>query len=294
MPGLRTRFVRDIVEAFERERRPELVEDVLKRLEARLSQPEVRAALRSAAHADTLDVADAEELLFGLDAALSDGTGQLLEKLATEQFARVLAQGTLSVTGDLMASVARLQAPLEHLFVGLPIGFDLSKRRDGFVLFLGVSGRPRTARLLRHLTVGAVRAAQRFARQGMTDDVALDTEALGDRVRLEVRLGVAPTLAAQAPPKPPRKGPAPQRPSRPHLPTTKPTLEAIDRIIRRASITPPAMSPTAPDEIVVPRSRRPAIEAPMESAPPRSDTLPSLSQSGFVRRDDDEPESSSG
>ncbi|MBK9000973.1 MAG: hypothetical protein IPM35_35070 [Myxococcales bacterium] len=297
MPGLRTRFVRDLVEGFERDGRAEAVDEALRRLEPRLSTPGVRAALRAATHADTLDVADAEELLFGLDAAVSDGTGQLLERLATELFARILAQGTLSISGDLMGTVARLQAPLEHLFVGLPIGFDLSKKRDGFVLFLGVGGRPRTARLLRHLTVGAVRAAQRFARQGMTDEVVLASEALGDRVRLEARLGGAAALpqAPTPPPKPPRRTAA-TNPSRPHLPTTKPTLEAVDRIIRRASVTPPALPRTAPEEIFVPRSRRPAIELPQESPAPRSDTMPSLSQSGFLtkREDDDEPSSSSG
>ncbi len=297
MPGLRTRFVRDLVEGFERDGRAEAVDEALRRLEPRLSTPGVRSALRSATYADTLDVADAEELLFGLDAAVSDGTGQLLERLATELFARILAQGTLSISGDLMGTVARLQAPLEHLFVGLPIGFDLSKKRDGFVLFLGVGGRPRTARLLRHLTVGAVRAAQRFARQGMTDEVVLASEALGDRVRLEARLGGAAALpqAPTPPPKPPRRTAA-TNPSRPHLPTTKPTLEAVDRIIRRASVTPPALPRTAPEEIFVPRSRRPAIEPPQESPAPRSDTMPSLSQSGFLSRrdDDDEPSSSSG
>lgn len=299
MPGLRTRFVRDLVEGFERDGRAEAVDEALRRVEARLSTLGVRSALRAATHADTLDVADAEELLFGLDAAVGDGTGQLLERLATELFARILAQGTLSISGDLMGTVARLQAPLEHLFVGLPIGFDLSKKRDGFVLFLGVGGRPRTARLLRHLTVGAVRAAQRFARQGMTDEVVLAAEALGDRVRLEARLGGAAPLpqAPTPPPKPPRRTASrTTNPSRPHLPTTKPTLEAVDRIIRRASVTPPALPRIAPEEIFVPRSRRPAIELPQESPAPRSDTMPSLSQSGFLTRrdDDDEPSSSSG
>lgn len=299
MPGLRTRFVRDLVEGFERDGRSELVDEAVRRLEPRLSTPGLRSALSAATHADALDVADAEEVLFGLDAAVGDGTGQLLEKLATEQFARILAQGSLSISGDLMATVARLQAPVEHLFVGLPIGFDLSKKRDGFVLFLGVGGRPRTARLLRHLTVGAVRAAQRFARQGMTDEVVLSTEALGDRVRIEARLSQSPEVqvTVSAAPQPPRRtASAARNPSRPHLPTTKPTLEAIERIIRRASVTPPGIPQAASNEIVVPRSRRPVIELPQESAPPRSDTMPSMSQSGFLtKRDgDDEPESSSG
>lgn len=301
MPGLRTRFVRDLVDAFERDGRAEAVADALRRLEPRLSSPDLRSAMRTATHADTLDLADAEELLLGLDAAVSDGTGQLLEKLATEQLARVLAQGSLSISGDLMGTVARMQAPLEHLFVGLPIGFDLAKKRDGFVLFLGVAGRPRTARLLRHLTVGAIRAAQRFAREGMSDEVTLVTEGLGDRARIEARLGASGGAPASAgtPAAPPRRRPsvAGRRNSQPHLPTTKPTLEAIDRIIRRTTITPPRFEVANPEEIVAPRSRRVAVEPAPESTPPRSDTLPSLSQSGFVAKhedDDDEPSSSSG
>lgn len=296
MPGIRTRFVRDVVEGFEREARPDAFEDALTRIGVRMSTGNVRAELAAASHADTLGVADAEELLFGLDTAFGDGSGRLVERFATEQFARVLAQGSFVVAGDLHGTVARMQAPIEHLFVALPFGFDLTKRRDGFQIFVGVSGRPRTARLLRHLCVGAIRASQRFAREGMTDDVAVQTEILGERAKIEVKLGTAAeseSLLAKRPPKPVRARPDPKRDtSRPHLPTTRPTLEAVERILRR-SVLP---EPGPPEEIVAPRSRRPNIErVAEESSPPRTDTLPSLSQSGFLTKgDDEEPSSSSG
>ncbi|MBK7579369.1 MAG: hypothetical protein IPI67_04100 [Myxococcales bacterium] len=313
MPGVRSRFVRDLVEGFERGARPESVVEVMRRIESRLTTPNALAGLRAASHADVLETADAEELLFGLDSALGDGSGQLLESVATDALARILLQGNLSIPGDLVATVARMRAPLEHLFVALPVGFDLSKKRDGFVLFVGVGGRPRTARLLRHLAVGSVRAAQRFAREGMSETVTLTCEALGERARIEARFGPATTpgaLAALAPKKPPRK--PTRRPSSPHLPTTKPTLEAVDRIITRATMPPPV----DPNEIVAPRSRRaamdhgvsgpPPVPAPSvqaggqragpnhvaSSVPPRSDTLRSMPESGFACRGDDEEEPS--
>lgn len=294
MPGLRARFVRDLVESFERESSGDTVGETLRRLEARLSTADVRATLRSAVHADALDVADAEELLFGLDAAVGDGTGQLLERLAAEQLGRILAQGNLSIPGDLMATVARMQAPLEHLFVGFPIGFDVSKTRDGLTLFIGASGRPRTARLLSHLTAALVRACQRYAREGMSEHVGISVDSLGDRARVTARLGA---VVPVAPPPLSRPSPPRRRPSEPHLPTTKPTLEAVNRILTRASVAPPPAAD--PDEIVAPRSRRPVrstTEPLPTTRPPRSDTLPSVPRSGFVskRDDEEEPSSSSG
>lgn len=293
MPGLRSRFVRDLVESFEREASGDTVGETVRRVASRLSTGDVRAALRDARHADALDVADAEELLFGLDAAVGDGTGQLLERLAAEHLGRILAQGNFAVPGDLTGTVARMQAPLEHLFVGLPIGFDVSKTREGLTLFIGASGRPRTARLLSHLTAALVRACQRYAREGMSEDVTLRIESLGDRARVTARLGaVAPLASAPLlPPQPPRR-----RASQPHLPTTKPTLEAVNRILTRASVAPP---PADPDEIVAPRSRRPVTHRTEPHPPvpaPRSDTLPSVPRSGVVSRndEDDEPSSSSG
>ncbi len=290
MQGLRARFVRDLVDSFERESGADAVIGAVMRLEPRLSRAGVRATLRGAAHADAIDVADAEELLFGLDSALSDGSGQLLERMAAEQLGRMLSQDGFSIPGDLMGTVARMQAPLEHLFVGLPVGFDLSKKRDGFVLFIGVRGRPRTTRLLSHLTVALVRACQRFAREGTSEEVRISVESLGERARVEARLGAL----APAAPLPISEARAPKRRgSQPHLATTKPTLEALDRILQRASVAPPT---AGPDEIVAVRSRRPATlaEEPRAYNPARTDTLPSTPRSGIRSTRDDEPSSSSG
>ncbi|MFO0566167.1 MAG: hypothetical protein U0263_10930 [Polyangiaceae bacterium] len=298
MAALRARFVRDLIDAIERDGRSALVEATALRLGSRLSTPALLTRIRASGPMDNLDLLDAEELLLGLDAAAGDGSGTVLEAAATDVFARAVVSGGYAVPGDLAASVARLRSSLEHVFVDLPIGFDLNRRRDGFVLFVGVNGKPRTARLLRHMVVGAVRAAQRLAREGMTDEVRLQTENLGDRARIEVRLGVEPDRSAPAATGPRSRIKSGRRNSEPHLPTTKPTLEAVERIIRRVSVLPVADPRLRPEEIVVPSRRgieRPAESTPPISAPPRSDTLRSVSQPGIGPRDDeDEPSSSSG
>lgn len=305
MSAVRARYVRELVDALERAHGREAVSATFDKLRARLSTLSSLDDLGVLAPSDVVWLADAEELLFGFDAALGDGSGKLLEDVAFQHFARLVSSGGLLVPGDLMGSVARLRAPLEHFFDESPMGFDIAKSRSGFMMFLGIGGRPRTARLLRHIATGAVRAVQRYAREGMVEDVKIVGEAMGDRVRLDVRLRdpLAPgVFTSSSPAVPGARLPGGRRPSRPHLPTTKPTLEAVERIIRRSTYP----EQTNPDEIV--STRHPRVgsasgsdrvsgppSVPGSEQPPRSDTLPSARfPSGFIKKTDGEPESGSG
>jgi len=262
--------LRDVVDFVEREHGEEIVTGTLAYLAPRLSERVDRQTLRSGALTDVLSSSDAEELLLGLDLALGDGTGALLERALTEHMARVLSSGGMLIAGDLMATVARVRSVLEHVFATETVGFDLAPKRDGFVLFVSVGGNVRTARLLRHVAVSAVHAARRYAREEADESLKIHSEILGNRVRVDVRSRrdepeeVAAAVPVSRPPA--------RRAGQPHLPQTKPTLEAAERIIR-ASAAPP--SPRRVEVIDIepsPRSRRPISQT---DRPPRSDTLPS-------------------
>jgi hypothetical protein len=146
---------------------------------------------------------------------------------------------------------------------------------------------------------------QRFAREGLVEHVKITGETLGDRARIEawVRTTIEPAvLESPSPASKSSRPPGTRRPAKPHLPTTKPTLEAVERIIQRSVLPAPA----DPNEIVSTRSpahaggfqapERSSVPGPSKSdMAPRSDTLPSARMpSGFIKKADSEPESGSG
>jgi hypothetical protein len=275
MSGVRARFVRDVIELVEREHGRDAIRSGVAKLSARIGTLGDFVAVRTPPAGEGLPASEAEELLLGLDAVLGDGSGRLLEAASTEVFARVLGPGGLTVRGDLMSSAARLRAPLEHVFVEQHIVFDVAASSSGFSVFLGVPGRPRAARLLRHVAVGALRAAQRFAREGMNEDVRIAAETVGDRVRLDVKLEER-TQESPAPPiaKPSEPPPGARRSSKPHLMSTQPTLDAVERIIARASITPvqPSEPPGYRTDAPLPRRSTPPPRLPSEPPPPTRPT----------------------
>ncbi len=140
--------------------------------------------LRASAALDTILLDDGEELLLFIDSLLGDGGGRVLEAIGQELAGRALSQGGVAKFGDLHGTVARLQAFLDHPFVETPTLFELKRTDLGFSLTVGVLGRPRATRVLRHLAVGAVAAAERAAREGGGMKVASDL--LADRATLTV------------------------------------------------------------------------------------------------------------
>jgi hypothetical protein len=141
--------------------------------------------LRASAALDTILLDDGEELLLFIDTLLGDGSGRVLEALGQELASRALTQGGVAKFGDLQGTVARLQAFLDHPFVDTPTLFELKRTDLGFTLMVSVVGRPRATRVLRHLSVGAIQAAERAAREGM--GIKLSAELVADRAILNVR-----------------------------------------------------------------------------------------------------------
>jgi hypothetical protein len=318
--GVRAWFVRDFLEVVERERGRAATRAALTKLTARLTSIDT-AALRQSTPNDLVPLHEAEELFLGLDMAIGDGSGRVIETAGLELFSKQLAQGGLIVPGDLMATVLRLRAPLEYPFVDERISFDLASSSTGFVLYLGVSRRPRSARVIRHLAAGAIRAAQRFCREGVGDELKIYGETLGDRVHLDVRCRVrmADTVEMETV----SRTATPKRPTRiPTRPAPQPTLDAVERIlsqrrpsgewnatdVRARSEPPPARSPSGmhPSE-PPPRTRPPSFEPPpaphtptpvvVAASPERRPSQPVRTQSGFTQAPDsdtDDPESKSG
>jgi hypothetical protein len=140
--------------------------------------------LRASAALDTILLDDGEELLLFIDSLLGDGNGRTLEGIGQELAARALNQGGVAKFGDLHGTVARLQAFLDHPFVDTPTLFELKRTNLGFSLTVGVLGRPRATRVLRHLAVGAVTAAERSAREGV--GMKLTSDIVADRATLSV------------------------------------------------------------------------------------------------------------
>jgi hypothetical protein len=141
--------------------------------------------LRASAALDTISLDDGEELLLFIDSLLGEGTGRVLEGIGQELASRALGQGGVTKLGDLHGTVARLQAFLDHPFVDTPTVFELKRTDLGFALTVGVVGRPRATRVIKHLAVGAVLAAERAAREG--GGLKLSSDALADRATISAR-----------------------------------------------------------------------------------------------------------
>ena len=76
---------------------------------------------------------------------------------------------------------------LEHPFVGVPLLFELRRNPTGFSLIVGVTGHSRATRAVRHLTLGAIIAAERFAREVGAENLKLSAENIADRSNITAR-----------------------------------------------------------------------------------------------------------
>jgi hypothetical protein len=269
VPGVRSWFVRDLLTLLERDREI-MIERLPTRVPERLRNHASLSALRDTSPTDTILLGDAEELLLAIDAALGDGSGKVLELAMFEHATRVLSQGTAVVLGDLLGTVARLRTTIERPFVDVTLLFDLRKTDTGFSLTIGIPGQPRSARILRHLAIGAIRAAQRFSREASSRDFRLFGETLGDRAAIEARY----------------RQPLPQ--------VETPAPEAV-AVARRPSRSLRVTQPTLSDEVErILSTRRPSGEIPVSTRTHRRSEPPVQRDSPASRRlePDDEPPSS--
>lgn len=230
--------------------------------------------LRASAALDTIMLDDGEELLLLMDSLLGDGSGRVLEAVGHDLAGRALHQGGVAKFGDLHGTVARLQAFLDHPFVDTPTLFELKRTDRGFALTVGVVGRPRATRVLRHLALGAVTAAERSAR-GATTDLKLSSVLVADRATLTAQYQRS---------EPPQRGESEPPPTSVRRPTQTslrpPSLsQEVERILsshRGHGSHAPRVTPVPgtyrSSEPAVERTSQPSIERTSEVQPvaPRS------------------------
>jgi hypothetical protein len=194
---LRTWFLRNLLEAAERELGAAQVSALPARAPARLRPHLSLDRLRASAALDAIPLDEGEEALVALDQILGDGSGKTLERVGCEMLARQLVQAVAAVrVGDLYGTVARLRGPLEHPFVDASLTFELERTPQGLTLTVGVTGRPRATRLLGHLASAAIVAAERFAREAHADPLRIETKTFADRARIDAYV----RRASSAPP----------------------------------------------------------------------------------------------
>ena len=274
MSELRSWFLRNVLEAAERQLGAPAVSSLRAKLPPRLAAHASLEQLRASAALDTVPLDEGEEILLSVDTLLGDGTGKLLESIGVDLASRVLSQGgSVARSGDLAGTVARLQAFLEHPFVGVPLLFELRRNPTGFALTIGVTGHSRATRALRHLTIGAIVAAERFARQVGAEHLRIAAESIADRSMLTARY--LPLESAEEEQPPPSRRPAPAR-----HPAASLSAE-VERILR-SSVPPRTSDPMIPVAAPVPDSSRarPSYRPPPapsadadDSHPPESMTL---------------------
>ncbi len=253
-----------MLEATERLLGVPAVASLRTRLPPRLSPHVSLDRLRASAALDSVPLDEGEEILLAVDALLGDGSGKLLESVGGDLAARVLSQGGgVARAGDLFGTVARLQAFLEHPFVGVPLAFELRRTSAGFSLSVGVAGHSRATRALRHLAIGAIIAAERFAREAGAENLKIYAENIGDRSNISARYLQSEEFVAE------EVAPVTRRPAMIRAPGTS-LSEEVERILRSSS---PPRKASDPLQFAVrpPESSR----ARASLAPPRT---PSLSQ----------------
>jgi len=252
---LRVWFLRNLLDAAERELGAAAVAQLPERAPARLRSLVSLERLRTTAALDTIPLDEGEEAMLAFEQVLGDGSGRTLERVACEMLARQLVQAAGAVrVGDLFGTVARLRAPLEHPFVDAPVLFELVRSPTGLRLTIGIAGRPRATRLLGHVATGAIHAAERFARETHVEPLRLDVQIFADRARIDVHFR-RPSTA------PPAPDPAPA--SRRSSGASRPLPSLSDEVARILDSSLTGERQRTSDE----PARRPSSETPATRTP---------------------------
>lgn len=239
---LRSWFLRNVLEAAERHLGAPAVASLRGRLPPRLAAHASLERLRASTALDCVPLEEGEELLLSVDSFLGDGAGKLLEGIGVDLATRALSQdGTLVRSGDLAGTVARLQTFVEYPFVAVPLIFELRRNQTGFSLIVGVIGHSRATRAVRHLTLGAIVAAERFAREVGAEPLKLSAENIADRTNISARYLAVETAVVE------KKAPPSRRPVAVRASTGSLSAE-IERILRTSAPPKPTEDESQPPE----------------------------------------------
>jgi len=252
---MRAWFLRNLLDAAERELGAQAIAQLPERAPAHLRSLLSLDRLRATAALDTISLDEGEAAMLAFEQVLGDGSGRTLERVACEMLARQLVQAAAAVrVGDLFGTVARLRAPLEHPFVDAPMLFELAPRPTGLRLTVGIAGRPRATRLLGHIATGAIHAAERFARETHVEPLRVEVETFADRARIDAHF----RRPSSAPP-----APDPVPASRRSSGTARLVPSLSDEVARILDSSLSGERPRTSDE----PARRPSSEAPSTRTP---------------------------
>lgn len=222
---LRSWFLRDVIETVERERGSGALERLWARLPDRIREQISPDSLRRADLTATVALDDAEEILLALESISADGSARVLEAVAQDVAVRLLCQQPALVQPrDLMRTVARMRMALERLFAGAELSWELGPSHLGFTLTVAVRGRPRTARLLRHIMMGLIRGSERYAMEARVRPLRLFGDVFGERATV-----TADYRTASLPPPPPEDAAITTHTSRPRM-RAVPTTNVADEV----------------------------------------------------------------
>jgi len=239
-PKVRSWFLRNAVDALERAHGTAARERLRFAVPQRLAHLVSAEAMRATAPQGVILLEDAEDVLFAADAVVGQGAGTIMESIALEVVARAVAAdgGASVVVGDLIGTVLGLRPVLESPFVDAAMAFELNRTAEGFTLMLGVAGRPRAARLLRHFAIGAIHAAARYAREAGAGALRVSGENFVDRAFISV---VQRERAIEVAGTPPPAGMR-ARGARATLPPVARLTDEVERILSapRESTPPPS------------------------------------------------------
>jgi hypothetical protein len=230
-------------------------------LEARLSGEERRLLMGPlASHQSdvrTVDVEVAEAFLLAMDDALGQGSGRTLQEIGQELGSQYLVNLQVS-QGDAEGSMRRLLTDLTAPFPESHA--SLTQTPAGLAMTIIAPGRPRTARVLRHIGIGYVRAAFIFSLEATSTRLRIVAETIADRSSIVAHYRSSesqslPAIATQTSDavSAPRAAsdshqsivpPPSSRPRSSYSVSPGPTSERVDRILRSArSGSWPAVKP---------------------------------------------------
>ena len=239
---LRSRFIRVVLESFQRYTGGNALPRLRARLPERLQNVLASRVLKARESTETVSLSDGAELLLSMDEICGDSRGELMQRAAEDLGRRILLESSALAHSELADTVARLRAPLEHPFVQVPVLFQLEPSRTGFHLTVGVEGYPRAARVLEAFAIGYIRAAAPFFGHRVRDALEISSSVVTDRAFIEARYETRRSTLSQHPE--PIVRPHIDRRALKRRPSSvqKSLVAEVERILNRASQPPEARS----------------------------------------------------
>lgn len=202
---------------------------VRSRLPSRLASIAETAITTSRDPMAAVPLDDAEALLFELDSIFGGGAGMAFETAGRSLAARILTEGSVRAAADLAVAARVLRAHLEQAFDHARLFYEIEGGDTDVALTLGVPGRARSARVLRHLVIGYLKAAATAA--GLSPSAyRISSEILGDRASIKLSSQLQTTQQTRVPAR--RRSSANMR-----IPGT---LAEVERILGGSSAPPPS------------------------------------------------------